>query len=101
MFYGLLVIFRVIKLHNGSKCAGLLCRELVKVLELARHKVVYDMGNFCKKKLGGFLGISDLICFAILIAILMFSNEPNEHHEWLKKRDWPAVRDVMLDPDLT
>ena len=23
----------------------------------------------------------------------------NEHHEWLKKRDWPAVRDVMLDPD--
>jgi len=22
----------------------------------------------------------------------------NEHHKWLKKRDWPAVRDVMLDP---
>ena len=23
----------------------------------------------------------------------------NDHHKWLKKRDWPAVRDVMLDPD--
>ena len=23
----------------------------------------------------------------------------NEHHEWLKKRDWPAVQLVMLDPD--
>jgi len=23
----------------------------------------------------------------------------NEHHEWLKKRDWPAVRGVMVDPD--
>jgi len=22
----------------------------------------------------------------------------NEHHKWLKKRDWPAVHDVMLDP---
>jgi len=22
----------------------------------------------------------------------------NEHHKWLKKRDWPAVRGVMLDP---
>ena len=48
MFYGLLVIFRVIKLHNGSKCAGLLCRELVKVLELARHKVCI-MGKLLQK----------------------------------------------------
>ena len=23
----------------------------------------------------------------------------NEHHKWLKKRDWPAVQDVMIDPD--
>ena len=23
----------------------------------------------------------------------------NEHHQWLKKRDWPAVRDVMFAPD--
>ena len=23
----------------------------------------------------------------------------NEHHEWLKKRDWPKVRDVMLHPE--
>jgi len=23
----------------------------------------------------------------------------NEHHKWLKKRDWPAVRDVIRDPD--
>jgi len=23
----------------------------------------------------------------------------NEHHKWLKKRDWPAVRDVLLHPD--
>jgi len=23
----------------------------------------------------------------------------NEHHEWLKKRDWPAVQDVMRHPD--
>ena len=23
----------------------------------------------------------------------------NEHHQWLKKRDWPAVRDVIADPD--
>jgi len=23
----------------------------------------------------------------------------NEHHEWLKKRDWPAVEGVMVDPD--
>ena len=23
----------------------------------------------------------------------------NEHHEWLKKRDWPAVQGVLLDPD--
>ena len=23
----------------------------------------------------------------------------NEHHKWLKKRDWPAVQDAMLDPD--
>jgi len=23
----------------------------------------------------------------------------NEHHKWLKKRDWPAVRDVILHPD--
>ena len=22
----------------------------------------------------------------------------NEHHKWLKKRDWPAVHGVMLDP---
>jgi len=24
----------------------------------------------------------------------------NEYHEWLKKRDWPAVQGAMLDPDL-
>jgi len=24
----------------------------------------------------------------------------NEHHEWLKSRDWPAVQDYLLDPDL-
>jgi len=24
---------------------------------------------------------------------------PNEHHKWLKKRDWPAVQGAMLDPD--
>jgi len=23
----------------------------------------------------------------------------NEHHKWLKKRDWPAVRDVILHPN--
>jgi len=23
----------------------------------------------------------------------------NEHHKWFKKRDWPAVRNVMLHPD--
>jgi len=23
----------------------------------------------------------------------------NEHHKWLKKRDWPAVQDVMVDPN--
>jgi len=23
----------------------------------------------------------------------------NEHHKWLKKRDWPAVQDVMVDED--
>ena len=23
----------------------------------------------------------------------------NEHHKWLKKLDWTAVRDVMLHPD--
>ena len=23
----------------------------------------------------------------------------NEHHKWLKKRDWPAVQGVLLDPD--
>ena len=23
----------------------------------------------------------------------------NEHHEWLKKRDWPAVQDIMCHPD--
>ena len=23
----------------------------------------------------------------------------NEYHEWLKKRDWPAVQNVMLHPD--
>ncbi len=23
----------------------------------------------------------------------------NEHHEWLKKRDWPAVQEVMFAPD--
>jgi len=23
----------------------------------------------------------------------------NDHHEWLKKRDWPAVQNVMLHPD--
>jgi len=23
----------------------------------------------------------------------------NEHHKWLKKRDWPAVQRVMIDPD--
>ena len=23
----------------------------------------------------------------------------NQHHMWLKKRDWLAVHDVMLDPD--
>jgi len=23
----------------------------------------------------------------------------NEHHKWLKKRDWPAVRGAMLNPD--
>ena len=23
----------------------------------------------------------------------------NELHQWLKKRDWPAVRDVMMHPD--
>jgi len=49
-----------------------------------------------QKKIGW---ISDLICFAILIAILMFSNEPNEHHKWIKKRDWPAVYGVVLHPE--
>jgi len=29
--------------------------------------------------------------------ILMTSNE---HHKWLKKRDWPAVQGVMVHPDL-
>jgi len=24
---------------------------------------------------------------------------PNEHHKWLKKRDWPAVQYVMLHPE--
>ena len=24
----------------------------------------------------------------------------NEHHKWLKKRDWPAVQKVMIHPDL-
>ena len=24
----------------------------------------------------------------------------NEHHEWLKKRDWPAVESAMGDPDV-
>jgi len=24
----------------------------------------------------------------------------NEHHEWLKKRDWPAVQNVMTAPDV-
>jgi len=23
----------------------------------------------------------------------------NEHHEWLKKRDWPSVEDTMVHPD--
>jgi len=23
----------------------------------------------------------------------------NEHHKWLKKRHWPAVQNIMLDPD--
>ena len=23
----------------------------------------------------------------------------NEHHKWLKKRDWPAVQDIMCHPD--
>ena len=23
----------------------------------------------------------------------------NEHHKWLKRREWPAVQDVMLHPD--
>jgi len=23
----------------------------------------------------------------------------NRFHEWLKKRDWPAVRDAMFPPD--
>jgi len=23
----------------------------------------------------------------------------NEHHEWLKKRDWPKVQGAMVDPD--
>ena len=23
----------------------------------------------------------------------------NEHHKWLKKRDWPAVQGVILHPD--
>ena len=24
---------------------------------------------------------------------------PNEYHNWIKKRDWHAVRNVMLHPD--
>jgi hypothetical protein len=24
----------------------------------------------------------------------------NEHHKWLKKRDWPAVQDVLLHPEM-
>ena len=23
----------------------------------------------------------------------------NDHHEWLKKRDWPAVQGAIFDPD--
>ena len=23
----------------------------------------------------------------------------NEHHQWLKKRDWPVVEVAMRDPD--
>jgi len=25
---------------------------------------------------------------------------PNEHHKWLKRRDWPAVHDALADPDV-
>ena len=28
-----------------------------------------------------------------------FSMVSNEHHKWLKKRDWPAVRGAMAHPD--
>ena len=24
----------------------------------------------------------------------------NEHHEWLKKRDWPAVQKIFADPNM-
>ena len=30
---------------------------------------------------------------------LRYFHASNEHHKWLKKRDWPAVQNVMRDSD--